>query len=216
MLKPEGPKPIGPDQALRVGDQVQAEWQGTWWAAQVVAVNDDGTVRIHYTDWDDSFDETLSRDRLMTGAVVPPPAVYGSAQMAPGPLCYSSLDKFFLGDPVTDQTPLRPGDKVHVEWNSTWWAGEIVALNPDRSVRIHYSGWESQFDETVPRTRLQIPNPRPKIVTLHLDRNWTLAGTLLEILPDGYLLSRAEDHRVCFVNKQNVVYVEIGNYTVRG
>jgi len=215
MLQNEGPKPIAPDHLLRPGDQVQAEWQGSWWAAQVVQVNEDGTARVHYGGWDDSFDETLPRERLSIGEAGPM-GTCGLGALPPGPVCLSSLDKFFLGDPVTERTHLNVRDKVHVEWNGTWWAGEILALNPDGAVRIHYSGWGSQFDEIVPRTRLQIPNPRPKIVTLYLERDWTLSGTLLEILPDGYVLSRAEDHKVCFVNKQNVAYVEVNNYTARG
>ena len=215
MAQKEGPKRIGTDSPLRVGDQVQAEWQGTWWPAQVVQTNEDGTVRVHYIGYDDSSDETVSRDRLLMGEL-PQTLAYLGANPCPGALCPSSLDKFFLGDAVTDRTQLRIGDKVHVEWYGSWWAGEVLELNQDRTVRIHYSGWDSQFDETVPRSRLQIPNPRPKIVTLHLDRNWTLTGDLLEILPDGYVLSRAEDHKVCFVNKQNVAYVEINNYTPRG
>jgi hypothetical protein len=34
-------------------------------------------------------------------------------------------------------------------------------------------------------------------------------GSLLKVLPDGYLVSRAEDHKVCLVHGEKVVYVEI-------
>jgi hypothetical protein len=33
----------------KVGDKLFAEWHGTWYAAEVVRLNGDGSVHIHYT-----------------------------------------------------------------------------------------------------------------------------------------------------------------------
>jgi hypothetical protein len=44
-----------------------------------------------------------------------------------------------------------------------------------------------------------------------VDRNWSITGVVLDILPDAYVISRAEDHRVCVVNRQSVRYLEIAN-----
>jgi hypothetical protein len=61
------------------------------------------------------------------------------------------------GTPVIDLTELNKGDRVLVEQSGTWWRGRALAVNPDGSVRIHYVGWGSDSDETVPRSRLQLP-----------------------------------------------------------
>jgi hypothetical protein len=118
-----------------------------------------------------------------------------------------------LGEPVTDKTPLKAGERVHVEWQGSCWTGEVLALNDDGTVRIRYVGWGSEWDETVARSRLQLPTTSNKVVTLHFDRTWSISGTLLEILPDGYVLSRAEDHRICLISKQSVAYVETERYS---
>ena len=208
MTLPQGAGPVIAETLLSAGNQVQAEWQGTWWPAEVVRVNGDGTVLIHYTGWDASFDEVVQRGRLVLGQAPPAPAVE-NRQSPPGPIGFSGLERWLLGDPVTDETRLHIGDKVIVEWNGTWWAGEIVAVNDDGTVRIHYCGWESQWDETMPRTRLQTRARGGKLVTAHFDKAWSLKGTLLETLPDGYVISRAEDHKVCLIHKQNLGYLEI-------
>lgn len=49
---------------LAVGQNVQVLWNGTWYAASVLAFLSDGTVRIHYTGWADSWDENVARDRI--------------------------------------------------------------------------------------------------------------------------------------------------------
>jgi hypothetical protein len=48
---------------LKTGDKLLAEWNGTWWAAEVVQVQKDG-VKIHYVGWDKSWDEVAPRSRL--------------------------------------------------------------------------------------------------------------------------------------------------------
>ena len=94
-------------------------------------------------------------------------------------------------------------------------AGDLVARRgrrlADGSVRVHYTGWDDSWHEDVPRVRLQLLARGERMVTLHLDRGWALSGKLLEITPDGYWLYRAEDHKVCVVNKQSVAYLEVDN-----
>lgn len=52
---------------------------------------------------------------------------------------------------------LKPGDRVLVEQGGTWWRGRVRRVSADYLFTIHYVGWESSFDETVPLSRLQIP-----------------------------------------------------------
>ncbi|MCH8173474.1 MAG: hypothetical protein IIA70_09250 [Proteobacteria bacterium] len=38
-----------------------------------------------------------------------------------------------------------------------WWKGRVLQLIPDGNIKIHYEGWGAEWDEVVPRTRLQLP-----------------------------------------------------------
>ncbi|MBM4067682.1 MAG: hypothetical protein FJ271_01870 [Planctomycetes bacterium] len=68
---PPSGRAIGRDTILEVGSSVLAEQCGAWWRASVLALEDDGTVRIHYEGWDDSWDETVPRRRLQHTAEAP-------------------------------------------------------------------------------------------------------------------------------------------------
>ena len=47
-----------------VGQNVEVEWNGTWYPSAILKVNSDGTYRIHYTGWADSWDEDVSKSRI--------------------------------------------------------------------------------------------------------------------------------------------------------
>jgi|GEM_PF-3211415 len=66
-LQPTG-EPVTADTTLQVGDAVQTEWQQQWWAAQVIGLDPDGRVKVHYVGWDASWDEVVTRERLRQGA----------------------------------------------------------------------------------------------------------------------------------------------------
>jgi hypothetical protein len=194
---------------VHIGEQVQVEWRGCWYPAEVVSISKDGTVRIHYIGWDDSYDEAVLPHRIARGQAAVAFA-REAAQAPPGPVGFGPLEGLLLGNAVTEKTRLSTGDKVIVDWNGSWWKGEILAVNQDHSVRVHYTGWGSEFDETVPRSRLETPGGEGrKLITIHFDQKWTMNGSLLRVLPDGYLVSRAEDHKVCLVHREKVVFVEI-------
>jgi hypothetical protein len=61
------------------------------------------------------------------------------------------------GYPVGPDTPLEQGMQVLCDWNGALWTAEIVEIEGDDEIRIHYLGWDNQWDETVPRSRLQLP-----------------------------------------------------------
>jgi hypothetical protein len=52
-----------PGGSFVVGDKVQVEWKGSWYAASVLAVKD-GKYQIHYNDFDSSWDEWVGTDRM--------------------------------------------------------------------------------------------------------------------------------------------------------
>jgi hypothetical protein len=61
---------------------------------------------------------------------------------------------------VTADTELSKGMLVLVEYNQSWYAADVLAVNDDGTVLIHFRGWEATWDEAVPRSRLQlVPKP---------------------------------------------------------
>lgn len=55
---------VGDARSLAVGQPVQVEWQGRWYAATVLSVLSPVEVRIHYIGWSDRWDETVSIARV--------------------------------------------------------------------------------------------------------------------------------------------------------
>jgi hypothetical protein len=60
------------------------------------------------------------------------------------------------GIAVEPETPLEVGSVVLSFSQGRWWRAEVVALEGDEDVRIHYPGWDSKWDVTVPRSELQV------------------------------------------------------------
>lgn len=60
------------------------------------------------------------------------------------------------GIPVTEETPLKIGQDLQMKWGTTWWAATVVGFEPDGGIRMHYFGWDSSFDEILPRSDLQL------------------------------------------------------------
>jgi hypothetical protein len=56
--------PVGPDTYLEIGSRVLSFSQGRWWRAEVVGLEPDGKVKIHYPGWDAKWDVVLPRDEL--------------------------------------------------------------------------------------------------------------------------------------------------------
>ncbi len=62
------------------------------------------------------------------------------------------------GPPVTEQTKLGLGSYVQIERSGEWYEGKVTKVMPDGTFRVHYDGWDSKYDEAVPRSRLRL-NP---------------------------------------------------------
>jgi hypothetical protein len=60
------------------------------------------------------------------------------------------------GIAVDADTPLEVGSRVLADWNGIWWRAQVIGLESGGRVRVHYLGWEDRWDETVPRSRLQV------------------------------------------------------------
>jgi len=60
------------------------------------------------------------------------------------------------GIPLQPETPLEIGSTVLAFSQGRWWRAEVVELEGDENVRLHFPGWDEKWDVTVPKTELQV------------------------------------------------------------
>ncbi|MBL8608238.1 MAG: hypothetical protein JNL38_13020 [Myxococcales bacterium] len=60
----EAPRVRPPPTTFGVGDLVDVEWRGQWYAATVLAVPDAGRYTIHYDGYGAEWDETVGSSRI--------------------------------------------------------------------------------------------------------------------------------------------------------
>jgi len=169
---PSSGKPVTGGTPLKVGQVLQVKWGRTWWAARVVALKKNGSVRITYAGWAKSWDEWVERGRLQLDKdavkkarrahpafVLPPlPAQPGKPGRLwhPGPVPSSN-------ERVRADAQLIAGQLLQVKWGNQWWGAKVVAVKGNGSVRITYVGWEKSWDEWVERGRLQLDTNPPTV-----------------------------------------------------
>jgi hypothetical protein len=110
--------------------------------------------------------------------------------------------------PVTKATPLEKNAKVQIEWAGYWCPGEVVDVQGDDLVKVHYTGWESYWDEVVPRERLRLQAPGSMSITIHFDQGWAVRGTFVESNGDFVTLLREGDGKRIAVSKHRIAYLE--------
>jgi hypothetical protein len=60
------------------------------------------------------------------------------------------------GIAIEPETPLEVGSIVLSYSQGRWWRAEVVALEDNEMVRLHYPGWDAKWDVSVPRGELQV------------------------------------------------------------
>jgi hypothetical protein len=60
------------------------------------------------------------------------------------------------GRTVDRSTPLEAGQVVQVREGRRWYAADVLRVNDNGTVRIHYRGWSDKWDEDVTRDRVQL------------------------------------------------------------
>lgn len=149
------------------GQSVQVEWRGNWYAATIVAVLEGGQYHIHYDGWGDEWDEAVDALRIRTeGEVIPPPSELITPQVFEDQTGEAIENVGTPDDPggytPTADAPLPAGLRVHVEWRGNWFIAEIVdAPYGSNTVRVHYVGWDAEWDEDVPRDRVRVDGATP-------------------------------------------------------
>jgi hypothetical protein len=207
----------------KVGDAVKAEWYGSWWNAEVVEVKQ-GKVKVHYDGWSSQWDELVPTRRVRPASQPDAEEDYDTyeeeeytASPSTGAMPVSGGNQTTQATrtkPVRAETQLRVGDRVQGEWYGYWWEAEVLAVRDDGKVRVHWTGWDKSWDETVPRSRLRIVAPdaweglEGRQVVLHFDGTSELAGTVLESATDYLVVRRSGDGKRCVVNRARITYCE--------
>lgn len=143
------PPPTPPATTYNVGDEVDVEWNSSWWKAEVLAVNGDA-YQIHYVGWSSSWDETVTPNRIRArtdGSSVgtEAPAASAATAAAAAPVAKKN---------TAAATAWKVGDKVDINWKDQWWQGEVIGVTGNK-YKVHYTGWSSSWDETVGANRLR-------------------------------------------------------------
>jgi hypothetical protein len=60
------------------------------------------------------------------------------------------------GIQMQPETPLEIGSTVLSYSQGRWWRAEVVGIEEDDMVRIHFPGWDEKWDVTIPKTELQV------------------------------------------------------------
>jgi hypothetical protein len=167
-------EPIRGAMSFPRGTSVYVEWNGTWWNARVLEVVSSSEWKIRYDGWSSRWDEVVSTSRI-AGRDAPPPGPRAGvvtvprASVAVFAVVLVLAGAIYLGVSLGNETAtmpagapavssaaeLAPQQAVWIEWNGTWFSGEVVSIEGSDAVRVRYDGYSSSPDETVSIVRLR-------------------------------------------------------------
>ncbi|MCA9579507.1 MAG: hypothetical protein R3B40_20100 [Polyangiales bacterium] len=136
-ITPTGlPVPTG----LRIppGTELEVQWNESFYRAVCKTHYGDGSLAVHYVGWSEAFDSEVDEaDVRISEAAI---------RASRGP-----VDAH--GAPVTEASPVYPGDVLDVLWRDAYHRAVVLEVHPDGQLRVHYAGWEDELDEDIPRER---------------------------------------------------------------
>lgn len=131
--------------SYRVGDEVLVEWEGNDYPASILAIESPGRFRVHYVSYDSIWDESVPATRVkgkVKGHIQPPP---------PPPKVRARMA---MGNKLSNST-FRQGDRVKVDWKGSFYPATIVEVLGNERYRVHYDGYDANWDENVDISRIQ-------------------------------------------------------------
>ncbi len=137
----------GCSKSYRVGDTVMVEWDGPIpYPAKILAVESPGRYRVHYEGYEPIWDESVPATRIKGKAhgkqKPPPPPAKVRARMP-------------QANGVVVQSVYKVADRVKVEWKSAFYPATIVGVLGNERYRVHYDGYDTNWDEDVDFARIQ-------------------------------------------------------------
>ena len=136
---------LGCSSPYRVGDRVLVEWDGNDYPASILVIESQARFRVHYEGyesiWDESVPATRVKGKVKGHVPPPPPPPRVRARMNPG-----------------NKAPIstfRQGDRVKVEWKGAPYSATILEVLGNERYRVHYDGYDANWDETVDISRIQ-------------------------------------------------------------
>lgn len=130
--------PLPPGLRVPPGTELEVQWNDSFYRAVSKVHFGDGSLSVHYVGWADTFDgEVEEADVRISEA-----AILASR----GPVSAS-------GAPVGADSPVYEGDVLEVAWRDGFYRAVVLTAHPDGRLRVHYSGWEDEHDEDIPRER---------------------------------------------------------------
>lgn len=136
---------VGCSNPYRVGDRVLVEWEGADYPASIVVIESPGRFRVHFegyeTIWDESVPATRIKGKVKGRVISPPPPPKVRARMS-------------VGNKATIST-FQQGDRVKVEWKGSHYSATILEVLENEHYRVHYDGYDANWDENVEISRIQ-------------------------------------------------------------
>ncbi len=120
--------PTAEARICNVGDPANVLWHGTWYPATVLKTKKNQCY-IHYTGYNDSWNEWVGANRirvLSSGVAIADPGGFGA------------------------------GSAVMVLWHGKWYPAHVLSTKGNK-LYIHYDGYGSNWDEWVGPGRYKLP-----------------------------------------------------------
>jgi hypothetical protein len=135
----------------RVGDRVLVEWgeENLFYPAFIIEKRGKSQFRVHYEGYPSRWDETVALPRIKgmaTGDITPPPPPK-KVQVARG----DTSNGQNKNAPVSQ---FKEGDRVRVRFRESIYRANVMEVVSATSVKVHYEGHESAWDEVVPVSRI--------------------------------------------------------------
>lgn len=135
----------------RVGDRVLVEWgeDKLFYPAFIIEKKGKSQFRVHYEGYPSRWDENVALPRIKgmaKGDITPPPPPQ-KVQIARGDTPGGQKKNA----PVSQ---FKEGDRVRVSFRESIYRAHVLEVVSATSVRVHYEGHESAWDEVVPVSRI--------------------------------------------------------------
>ena len=152
----------------QVNGQPRAEMSGvksvTWDVERGIPVSivEDSRLIVREGNVATTYPLTVNCELLQPAAEAPGAVDNtGSDEIAPAtPVTYDGPAPVPSSDlPVTEDTDVGPGDVVQVEWSGRWYPADVLGVEENGRLRIHFRGFSEQWDDAVHHSRVQLPGP---------------------------------------------------------